>query len=782
MSRVFVAEERALGRKVVIKVLAPELAAGVSAERFAREIRLTAQLQHPQIVPVHSAGETGGLPYYAMPFVEGESLRDQLARTGPLSVAEAVSILRDVAKALDFAHSHGVVHRDIKPGNVLISGHSATVADFGIGKAISVSSTRGDATLTQRGTAVGTPAYMAPEQATGDDRADHRVDIYSFGALAYEVLTGAPPFSGMTSHDLVVALLTQTPVSVGARRPEAPAPLVALVMRCLEKEPAARPQSARELGVSLDALFTPVTPVAHAAWPGSRRTRLVGVAVAATALLLLLLAVGYAVWRLRPSGGVAADARALRSVAVLPFTNVAGDTATDYFSDGITGELIGALARVPGLRVAPRASSFAFKGKDVVLGDIGRRLNVAAVVEGTVTRLGAIVRVTAELVNTQNDSVLWAGSFEGGLQNVTAVQDSIARAVVGSLHVGVGGRPAVAAHARAPRDTAAYLLYLKGRFLWNQRTPSTLRKAIVLLEQAIALDSTYAQAYAGLASAYSLLPGFGDEAPSDAMPRAKAAAGHALALDSTFAEPYVALGFISTFYDWDWAAAERYFAKAIAIEPNDAPAHLFRTWVFTATGRMDEAVASVRRARELDPLSQIINTRVGTALYYMHRYGEAAAELHKAIDLDSTNMLARYQLARTLVQLRRFDEALSVVPPSVDATTGWEGGGVVYNYAMAGRRSEALVLRKRLEHLAKSRYIGPDAIVCADIALGDTASALNWLDIAVRGRSFYLVFLQVEPMFDGLRNQPRFQAALRTVGVRAPTLAGRPVRQATPRG
>jgi serine/threonine-protein kinase len=408
MSRVFVAEDRALGRKVVVKVLSPELAAGVSSERFSREIRVAAGLQQANIVPLHAAGETCGLPYYTMPFVEGQSLRQRLTVSGPLSIGEAINVLRDVARALAYAHEHGVIHRDIKPENVLLSGDAAVVTDFGIAKALSAArgeraapaeqeDNRDPTALTVAGAAIGTPAYMAPEQALGDPDTDHRADVYSFGCLAYELLTGNTPFHGRSMQQVLVAHVQEQAPDVAAARKDAPPALVGLVSRCLKKDPRERPQSAREILGALDAvatpgpgLFAPVAAPARRRWSG--RAIVFGLAAAAV--------VGVAAVVVR--GRWMTGASEPRALAVMPFTNVGGDSTQQYFADGIAIDLTNALTKVSGLRVTSRSLAFTYQGKAVDVRTVGKELNVDAVVEGTVQRSGTGLRVTSQLTRTSD--------------------------------------------------------------------------------------------------------------------------------------------------------------------------------------------------------------------------------------------------------------------------------------------------------------------------------------------------------------------------------------------
>src|SRR5512142_1917111 len=390
MSRVFVAEERALGRKVVVKVLSPELAAGVSSERFAREIRVAARLQQANIVPLLTAGETLGLPYYTMPFVEGESLRQRLA-DGPLPISDAVSVLRDVARGLAYAHEQGVIHRDIKPENVLLSSGTAVVTDFGSAKAISASRTSGSAeTLTSVGSTLGTPAYMSPEQALADPDADHRADVYSFGCLAYELLTGHTPFHGRPFQQLVAAQVHETPVPVDSLRPEVPRELSMLVARCLDKDPSARPQTARAILQAFDAVATPVPGTSYTAEEGQARLR-------AATMVIVFVAIGAAaIWALAARARRGASlTREPRTLAVMPFVNVGADSAREYFADGVAVDLTNALSRVPGLGVTSRSLAFSYKGKMVDVRSVGKQLNVDAVLEGTAQWSGDRLRVTA---------------------------------------------------------------------------------------------------------------------------------------------------------------------------------------------------------------------------------------------------------------------------------------------------------------------------------------------------------------------------------------------------
>ncbi len=758
MSRVFVATENRLNRRVVVKVLRPEIAAATSAERFEREIAVSARCQHPHIVPLLTAGQIGGIPYFTMPFVEGESLRDRLVRGGPVPVAETVRLLGEVADALAYAHRQGIVHRDIKPENILLQDGHAVVADFGVAKALHLA-TRAEvpSQATGVGVVIGTPAYMAPEQAMGDPGVDHRADLYALGIVGYELLTGHHPFGGVTPAAILSAQLARTPPLVTRERRDCPPALAAVLGRLLAKDPAERPASADEVRAELQAIGSGM-PVA-----GARRRMRRGVLLW-SGIGVLAVAVGLYLVR-RPRESVAAPGAspetAVKSLAVLPFQNIGGDSTTDYFSAGIAEELISALGRLEGLRVASRTSAFAARARSTDLREIGGRLGVGAVLEGTVQQSGQRVKVTARLVDVARDAQLWAGEYRSELRDVFAVQDTIAHAIATALKVTLTGGREAALVERGTSDLMAHDLYLRGRYFLAFRTPAALRKAREAFEVAVGRDSTYAPAWAGLADAYNLGVPFGAVPPDVALPRARAAALRALALDSTLAEVHTSLGFIAMFIDRDWAEAAHRFGRAIELNPSYVQGRLFRAWLFMLTGRPADALTEIERAQALDPLSLIIRTRIGSMLHYAGRDRDAIGAFQRALEIDSTFAHALAGLALSYAMTGRFKEALALRPELEPMFGNYEAGewGVVL--ALAGRPAEARRVLNELEAHRKQRYISADAFAVIHAALGDPDAAFAEFDRAFAEHAWSPTIAMVEPVFKPLHQDPRWAALMR---------------------
>jgi TolB-like protein len=745
MALVFLARDMKHDRPVAIKVLRPDLAAAIGAERFLREIEIAARLQHPHILPLYDSGEAGDLLYYVMPYVEGESLRDRLKREGPLPLADALAVARDVAAALTYAHARGVVHRDIKPENILLSGGQAIVADFGIARALRAAA---DERVTATGVAVGTPAYMSPEQVAGEAETDGRSDVYSLGVTVYEMLAGAPPFRG-TARSLVLQHLSEPAPPLRAVRAGIPSSVERAVLRALEKSPTARYQTAAAFAEAL-------APAADVAAASRLRLLLWGagavVAVAGAALVGRHLS---APARVAPSGA---------TIAVLPFDDLSGAQEDEYFSAGMSEELMTMLGRVPGLRVAPRTSASVLKARAADAREIGRELGVAYVLAGGVRAAGDRLRVTARLVSCTNGFQVWSEEYQADRRDVFAVQERISSAIVRSLRLHLVDTAQIVVQHRT--DPATYDLYLKGRYFWDQRDQPGLTTAVKYFTQAVERDSLFAAAWSGLGDAYSMIGVFGYAPPRDVFPRARSAIARALALDPSSAEGHTSLGIVRLFYDWDWAGARRELDLGVGLDSSYSPARLFRAWYFVAVDSLPSALGEIQAAQVLDPLSLIIGTRVATMLALAGRFDDAVTQARRVLELDSAFLPAQVEVALDLAWSGKCEQALDVsrgLPVSKDSDNVM--GTQAVAFASCAEPQAALDPLHHFEEERRRRYVSPFMIAPVYAALGDERRTFAWLDTAFADHTWYLVQLRQDPNYRPYRRDPRFASLLQRIGL-----------------
>jgi serine/threonine-protein kinase len=766
MATVYLARDVKHHRQVAVKVLHPELAAGLGTERFLREIRIEAGLQHPHILPLHDSGEADGFLFYVMPYVEGESLRQRLTREGRLSVEDALRLAGDVADALGYAHERGVVHRDIKPENILLSGGHALVADFGIAKAIEVA---GDSRLTETGWGMGTPAYMSPEQILGQ-AVDGRSDVYGLACVLYEMLAGHPPFTAATARAVFARHQLDPPASMLAERPDVPVHVEETLLRALAKQPNDRfPTTAqfleglrlpatRDPGGRLSPQRLPPKPIDRFRWINRLRSPRVLVALAVTGAMA---GGGYLVAFRADRGGVAAGLAA--SVAVLPIEDLGADTSQAYVSEGLTDELITDLAQIKGLRVINRRTMQTYGKSNKTPKEIARELGVDAVVTATMQRLGDSVHLTAQVTPAGTDRALWAASYQGSRGDLLRFQRDIAWAAGERLRGEQTGRQPAEARAGDPDAIDAYI---RGRYWWNKRNGPSLFRAIQFFGQALDVDPTFAPAYSGMADAYVQLGYQSLLAPEDAFPKAEAAARKALELDSTLAEPHATLGFVKMYYTWDWPAADQEFRLAIARNPSYGTAHEWYGLFLAAMGRYDEALAEERRAQVLDPLSIAVASTTGWVLHYSGRQNEAERVLRTALRADSTLALGRLYLGRVFQAKGQLDSAVAKFEAAGPLRL-WVPtvAGLGNLYGLAGRRVEALGALRRLDSLSRSQYVTAYAVALIHTALGQPDSAFAWLDRAVEERTHWLVWLNRDLRWEPLRGDPRFASLVRRVGL-----------------
>ena len=738
MSRVFLAEELRFGRKVVIKVLPPDVSGAISAERFEREIRLVARLQHPHILPLLTAGDAQGSLYYTMPFVQGESLRERIVREGRLPIEAAFRITSEVADALACAHSEGVIHRDIKPENVLLSGGHAVVADFGIAKAISVSKTavtgnRNDSGLTQLGTSLGTPAYMSPEQAAGEEHLDGRSDIYSLGCVLYEMLAGRQPFTGPSAAAVIAKRFTETPAPLRTIDGAIPAEAERIVLRAMGREPSERFATAGEMVQSLAAAFA------------------------------------------ARSGPHNAGGDDKPSVAVLPFTNLSSNADDEYFSDGMTDEVINALAHVRGIRVAARTSAFVFKGQRVDLRNIAQQLCVQTILEGSVRRAGSRVRISVQLVSAADGLHLWSERYDRELADVFALQDEIAQAISRALEETLGGGAAAEKRgeavleqpqrrARPPVNPAAYDMYLRGRFLFEQHSAI---EAIACCERAVAIDPNFALAHTVYAWANVLAANVNMLPALTAYPRARSAASRALALEPDLPEALLAHGFVAWWFDWDMSRAQILARKIVALAPGLANAHELLAWTLLSAERFEEAVEAIERAYAIDPLSDFMLCNVGLTLHVAGRPMRAIDLLRPALVRSPGDARLYLELGTALFDAGQLAEARTTLERAreVAPATSILGGSLVGVLAAFGDTQAARHRLHELEEQAESNNGSAFEVACGYHSLGDDDIAHKWLERAFAARSLYMTFLHLEPRLRRLRGTPRFEELVTRVGV-----------------
>ena len=739
MATVYLAEDLKHHRKVAIKVLKPELAAAVGAERFLREIETTASLRHPHILPLYDSGtvgqeDSGKEPpgagpsrrptiasfhflYYVMPYVEGESLRERLDRERQLPLEEALQIAREVADALSYAHGRGIVHRDIKPENILLESGHAVVADFGIARAVSAA---GGESITQTGMAIGTPQYMSPEQATGEKDIDGRSDLYSLGCVLYEMLAGQPPFTGPSVESVVYQHLTAQPLPITQIRPAVPAEVAAILQRALAKTPADRWNPAAQFAEALRS-------------PGGRAS------AAVTA----------------PPGE--------QTIAVLPFLTMPADPENEYFSDGITEEIINALVQVPGLQVSSRSSSFAFKGKNLPMTEVAARLQVATVLEGSVRKAGTRLRITAQLIDVRTDTHLWSERFDRQMDDVFAIQDEIAAAIVGRFEgsPGPSGGPPLVRPPTANLD--AYHMYLKGRQKWHLRGPHMF-EALEWFQRAAEADPDFAQAHAGVSDALSLLGLWGYVGSAAVKARAKPAAERALALDPALPDGHLAMGLYELYQGWNLREAESRFRHAAESRPGTGVDLAWLAQMIGMQGRSDEALTLARQAMAREPYSAMVCMITCPAFLGAGRHAELLDVAARSLALEENYSAALWARSWALVALGQHAEAITNLERAADQArrSPMILPGLATAYHEAGKTAEA---RAVIEELGRLPQVSPAYRVWALLGSGERDAGLALLPSVLDDHGMVLWGMPCWPELRWLLQEPRWTVFMESAGL-----------------
>lgn len=804
MGEVYLAEDTKLDRKVALKILPAELASNRDRmERFVREAKSAAALNHPNIAHIYEIGESNRTNFIAMEFVDGKTLREKFQQHNS-ELRSLLKHLLQIADGLAKAHAAGIVHRDLKPDNIMITkdGH-AKILDFGLAKLSeqgAVASGSEDATrkvMTNPGVIMGTVGYMSPEQAQGK-AVDQRSDIFSFGCLLYEAATGRKPFVGDSTVDTLHKIIHDPAPAISDFNTSAPAGLQRLIRKCLAKEPDKRYQTIRDAANDLEELIeelkvlsdiersvvpsSPSTisgssdstaavgssstaavsaPASSAEFivAGIRRHRL-GVSVALAVLLGAGVLFGYYLY-------TRSSRATISSIAVLPFQNRSSDADTEYLSEGLAESLIYRLSQLPGLKVSPTTSVLRYKGKEVDPQKVAAELNVDAVMSGRLVQRGDNLTISVELIDARNNKLLWGEQYERKMSDLLATQKEIASAITEKLQGKLSGKDTTAVTRPYTNDNEAYQLYLKGRFYWNRRTAENIKKAIELMRSATEKDPNFALAYAGLADCYVVDSTYTGKRASETLPQAKAFATRAIELDNTLAEPHAALGLATWFLDWDKDAAHKEFSRAIELNPNYPTARHWYSRYLRGIGRLDEAFREIKRAEQLDPLSLVIINNVAEINIDQGDLNSAFKECQRMIELDPGFWGAHQTLAIVLIKQGRSAEALAEAQKSIELSNRSNGALALLGhvYAKLGRRGDAGAVIKELEErYANNVADGRDlAVVYAGLDQKDEAFA--WLEKAFQYRSFFLANLNLEPLLEPLRSDQRWSDLKRRVGL-----------------
>ncbi len=775
MGEVYLAEDTRLGRKLALKILPAEFTQDAErVARFRQEARAASALNHPNIITIYEVGESEGVHFIATEYIEGRTLRHCLQLAG-MQLREALEITIQIAGALQAAHEAGITHRDIKPENVMIRPDGyVKVLDFGLAKLTEKSDPKIDAATvdkeaatmlkanTDPGTVMGTVTYMSPEQARGL-RVDARSDIFSLGVILYEMITGRPPFEGATSSDVIAAILVSDPRPISQFVAGVPAELEWNLNKALRKERDDRYQTVKSFlsdlkhlknRLDFEAEFARIGPVEILNRTSGEISEAVTTEISGAVNQVIAAPI-------RRSSG-----RAVDSLAIIPLANDGGDAEMEYLGDGITESIINSLAQLPQLRVIPRSTVFRYKGQEVDPEEIGKELGVRAVLTGRIMQLGDSLIVKTELVDVGRHTQLWGEQYRRPFTDIFALQEEISQEISEKLRLQLTGEERQRLVKRYTDNTAAYHLYLKGRYYVHKRTPDWIRKGVESFLQAIDLDPNYALAYAGLAEAYGFLASStGGQPPREAYPKAKAAALKALELDESLGEAHCTLGFFRLLYDWDFAAAEQEFKRAIELSPNFANAWDGLGFYYKATAQREAAIRACQRAQELEPLSLFITLSHAWAYYFARQYDRAMEQGRKTLDMDPNFGFAYWHRGMAYIQQKKFGDAVTALRKAISlsgpATTFISYLG--YANARLGKEREARQMIAQLERVSKRQYVSSYFIAMIYLGLGDLDRTFEWLEKAYEERSGFLAFIKVEPMLDALRGDPRFKALVEKI-------------------
>jgi len=773
MGRVYRAFDKQLDEEIAIKFLRPEIAADKrTVERFRNEIKVARKITHPNVCRMHDLGEEKKTLFITMEYVKGEDLKSLVRRTGQLTAGKTALIGRQVAEGLTQAHKLGIVHRDLKPGNIMIDSEgNAKIMDFGIARSLTRVGT------TAEGAIIGTPEYMSPEQVDGIP-ADQRADVYALGVILFEMVTGRVPFEGETAFAIANKHKSEPPPDPRALNANIPPDLSHLILRCLEKDREKRFQTTEEFLGKLEAVAALLPAADSVLGPQPSGTELKAARgitfklnsrkflIPALALIAVVVIV-IGVKKILPDKDTVLPSAAGHSVAVLPFVDLTVDRSSEPLADGISDTLINALSQIPDLRVTARTSAFLFKGQKLDIREIGQKLNVRTVLEGSVQVMGNRLRVGAQLVNVDDGFQIWSEKYDRMMEDVFAIQDDIARLIVSKLKVEILGKEEEPLVKRPTENLEAYNFFLQGKYFLNKLTREDIFIGIEYFKKALELDPNFALVYASLATTYMVLGNNIFMPPDEAYPKAREFAERALELDDKLDQPYAVLAVIKQDYEWDFGGAENDFRKTIEINPGNVTAHQMLAFLLSVRGRHEEAIKEIKLARELNPLQARIRANVGLLLHWAGKNDEALEELKEALDFDPSQAGAHEYLGRVYMALGRYDDAIAHVSKAVEMEKRRPVFLIILAiaYARDGQVEESKNILSELEERSKKEFVSPALLAAAYSALGENDRAFELIDKAFAMRDSRLVYSKRSQLFNDLRLDPRFTAILKRMGL-----------------
>jgi len=761
MGRVYRVEDKKVKEEVALKLIKPEIASDKKTiQRFRNELTTARKIRHKNVCAMFDLGEEKGSHYITMDFIPGQDLKGLIKQSGQLAVGTTIKIAKQMIEGLAEAHRLGVVHRDLKPSNIMIDKEGgARIMDFGIARSL-----KGKG-ITGAGVMIGTPEYMSPEQVEGKE-VDQRSDIYSLGIILYEMLTGSLPFEGDTPFTIGVKHKSEIPKDPKEINPQIPDDLSGLILKCMQKDKENRYQEAGELLTELNNIEQgiptsdrmapkrkPITSREITVTFGLKKLFIPALIVVALVITVLII---WQPWSQKETVPIPSDKP---SIAVLSFDDLSPQKDQEYLCDGFAESIINALTKVEGLRVPARTSAFSFKGKGQDLQEIGEKLNVKTILEGSVQKAGNKVRITAKLINIADESLLWSEQYNRELDDVFSIQDEITLAIVDNLKIKLLEGDKERLVKRYTDNLDAYTLYIKGRSLWSQRGKENMEKAIEYFKLAIKQDPNYALAYTGIADSYSMLADNGHIPSHDGYPKGREAALKALEIDETLAEAHTSLAVVKHAFDFDWIGTEKEYKRAIELNPGYATAHHWYAWYLTSMARHDEAIKEIKLAKELDPLSWRINTNIGVILYRARKYDQAIEELKKAIKMFPDHGAGYRNLGRAYLDKSMHKEALEMFQKAESKL--W----ICVTYMKMGKRDEAQKGFDDLINQSKSAHVSPATFTHIYFALGENDRGFEWLDKAYQERGDWMTYLKVDPFFDNIRSDPRFIELLKKMNL-----------------